>query len=107
MKLNEHNSKQVFRDAGLPVPQGILVRPGQEPVADFPLPWMLKAQVLAGGRGKAGGILMAKTADQARIGLQSLFDLSIKGEAVRLVRIEPNIAVTREMYLSVSLHRQH
>ena len=57
MKLNEHNSKRLFREAGIPVPEGIMLTPGMAMEAPFTLPWVLKAQVLSGGRGKAGGIL--------------------------------------------------
>ena len=106
MKLNEHNSKQLFQESGIPVPQGVLVAPGDLPDIPFPLPWVLKSQVLSGGRGKAGGIRMADTADRARAELEKLFGLTIKGERVRLVRIEPRAAYSRELYLSVTLDRQ-
>ena len=106
MKLNEHNSKQLFQEAGIPVPQGTLLGPDCEPQAPFDLPWVLKSQVLSGGRGKAGGIRMAHTMDEARSELGRLFGLSVKGERVRLVRIEPKAAFTRELYLSVTLDRQ-
>jgi succinyl-CoA synthetase alpha subunit len=106
MKLNEHNSKQLFHDAGIPVPLGMLLGPGDEPTPAFALPWVLKSQVLSGGRGKAGGIRMADTREQARAELTRLFTLSIKGENVRLVRIEPKAAYTREIYLSITLDRQ-
>jgi succinyl-CoA synthetase alpha subunit len=106
MKLNEHNSKQLFHEAGIPVPQGELLGPGDEPAPSFALPWVLKSQILGGGRGKAGGIRMASTLDQARAELTKLFTLTIKGERVRLVRIEPKVASTREIYLSVTLDRQ-
>ncbi len=106
MKLNEHNSKQLFQEAGIPVPTGLLVAPGQTPSPDFDLPWVLKSQVLSGGRGKAGGIRMAQTREQAQSELEKIFSLTIKGEQVRLVRIEPKAAYVREIYLSVSLSRQ-
>jgi len=106
MKLNEHNSKQLFQETGIPVPQGVLLRPGDVPDAPFPLPWVLKSQVLSGGRGKAGGIRMAGTAEQADAELARLFSLTIKGEQVRLVRVEPKADYVRELYLSVTLDRQ-
>jgi len=106
MKLNEHNSKQLFHEAGISVPQGLLVGPTDDPAPSFALPWVLKSQVLSGGRGKAGGIRMADSAGQARSELARLFSLTIKGEKVRLVRIEPKAAYTRELYLSITLDRQ-
>lgn len=106
MKLNEHNSKQLFQEAGIPVPQGELLGPDDEPNPSFALPWVLKSQVLSGGRGKAGGIRMADTLEQAKAELARIFTLSIKGEMVRLVRIEPQARFSREIYLSVTLDRQ-
>ncbi|ACU89927.1 succinate--CoA ligase subunit alpha [Desulfomicrobium baculatum] len=106
MKLNEHNSKQLFHEAGIPVPLGALLGPGDEPAPSFALPWVLKSQVLSGGRGKAGGIRMADTLEQVRTELAQIFSLTIKGEKVRLVRIEPKAAYTREIYLSITLDRQ-
>lgn len=105
MKLNEHHSKQLFHEAGIPVPPGILIRPGEVPAPPFALPWVLKSQVLTGGRGKAGGIVPVADCDEAAQALERLFQLTIKGEAVQLVRIEPRAAFSREMYLSVTLNR--
>ncbi len=105
MKLNEHNSKRLFREAGLPVPEGVLLGPDHAPEAPFNLPWVLKAQVLSGGRGKAGGIRIATSAEQARCELVRLFGLRIQNERVRLARIEPKAEYTRELYLSVTLNR--
>lgn len=106
MKLNEHNSKQLFQESGIPVPQGVLLTPGGIPEIPFGLPWVLKSQVLSGGRGKAGGIRMADSAEKARTELNAMFSLTIKGERVRLVRIEPRASYSRELYLSVTLDRQ-
>jgi succinyl-CoA synthetase alpha subunit len=106
MKLNEHNSKQLFRESGIPVPEGVLLKPGDTPDIPFDPPWVLKSQVLSGGRGKAGGIRMADTRDRAEAELRRIFEMSIKGERVRLVRVEPRAAFSRELYLSVTLDRQ-
>lgn len=105
MKLDEHNSKKIFQENGIPVPNGVLVEPEDALDIPFDPPWVLKSQVLSGGRGKAGGILLAETREHAREALHSLAALTIKDEPVRLVRIEPKVAYTREMYLSVSLNR--
>lgn len=95
MKLNEHNSKRLFGEAGLPVPDGVLLGPDHAPEAPFAPPWVLKSQVLSGGRGKAGGIRIVDSQDQARVELAKLFDLRIHDERVRLVRIEPKAEYTR------------
>lgn len=106
MKLNEHNSKQLFSEVGLPVPSGILLGPHEKQSVPFDLPWVLKSQVLAGGRGKAGGIRVVASHEQAGRELAELFNLSIKSEPVRRVRIEPKIEAIRELYLSISVNRQ-
>lgn len=105
MKLNEHNSKRLFQETGLPVPDGILLASTDTPIAPFPLPWVLKAQILSGGRGKAGGIRVVETHEQVESEWAHLASLSIKNEPVRLVRIEPKAAFVREIYLSVSVNR--
>jgi succinyl-CoA synthetase alpha subunit len=53
-------------------PRGELLGPGDEPAPSFALPWVLKSQVLSGGRGKAGGIRMANTLEQAQAELAKL-----------------------------------
>lgn len=109
MLLNEHKSKLLFEKAHIPVPQGAAVFPGEEDgfSSDFPLPWFLKAQVLSGGRGKAGGILRiddpAEFPDKAR----KLFNRSIKGETVPFIRVEPGEAIEQEFYLSLTVSREH
>lgn len=106
MKLNEHNSKQLFQEAGIPVPPGQLIGPGQEPQPPFGLPWVFKSQVLTGGRGKAGGIRVVSRAEDVAPELVRMFSLTIKDEPVRLIRIEPKAEYDRELYLSVTLNRQ-
>lgn len=105
MKLNEHMSKSLFHEANLPVPPGILLRPDQTVQIPFDPPWILKAQVLSGGRGKAGGIQIAQSSDQATEKLEQIFGLCIAQERVQLVRVEPQALFTREIYLSISLNR--
>lgn len=106
MKLNEHSSKALLQEAGIPVPSGLLTTSPELPDCPFALPWVLKSQVLSGGRGKAGGIAVVQTREEARTALSRLFALRINGEAVRLVRVEPRADFNRELYLSVSLNRK-
>ncbi len=107
MKLNEHQSKRLFAAFDLPVPTGELVSPADartfRPCSGFPV--MLKAQVLAGGRGKAGGILPAENEKELANGLAELFATTIGGERVPLVRVEPRLDISREMYLSLAVQR--
>ncbi|MCJ2163803.1 MULTISPECIES: succinate--CoA ligase subunit alpha [unclassified Pseudodesulfovibrio] len=108
MLLNEHKSKILFEKAGIPVPQGVIVFPGEE--ADFKpgfaLPWFLKSQVLVGGRGKAGAILRIDDADDFPEAAVKLFRLDIKGETVPFIRVEPGAMIEREFYLSLTVSRE-
>ncbi len=99
----EHDAKSLLEQRGMPVPKG-LITPVSAPVTPpFPAPWVLKAQVPVGGRGKAGGIIvlsdpgrLAETADQ-------LSALRIKGFPVEEIRVEEAISDAREIYLGLVL----
>ncbi len=107
MFLNEHQSKELFEKAGISVPQGILLTPGNLAVpSSIPAPWYLKAQVLTGGRGKAGGIVRADTPETFMHAARKLFGMRIKGHAVPFLRVESATAIRRECYLSFVLSRQ-
>lgn len=107
MLLDEHHSKLLFARHGLPVPPGLALEPGQtEPAPpSFPAPWCLKTQVLAGGRGKAGGIRRVERLEDLAEAARALFELPIKGRRPPFLRLEPAVAVTREFYLSLSVSR--
>src|SRR3989442_12134851 len=78
MKFLEHKAKEVFARYGIPVPGGVVAsRP--EDIVDPPLPCMVKAQVLVGGRGKAGGIRPANTLDEARTVAGEILGMNIGG----------------------------
>src|SRR2546422_2205013 len=78
MKFLEHKAKEVFARYGIPVPRGVVAsRP--EDIVDPPLPCMVKAQVLVGGRGKAGGIRPANTLDEARTVAGEILGMNIGG----------------------------
>src|SRR3989475_7515745 len=78
MKFREHKAKEVSARYGIPVPRGVVAsRP--EDIVDPPLPCMVKAQVLVGGRGKAGGIRPANTLDEARTVAGEILGMNIGG----------------------------
>ncbi|MFP4454719.1 MAG: succinate--CoA ligase subunit alpha [Desulfonatronovibrio sp.] len=108
MKLNEHNSKILFSRAGIPVPQGDLIRPHQleSYTPAFPFPVVVKAQALTGGRGKAGGVRVVNDPEELNEAAAQIFKLSIKGEKVPFVRVEPAADIKREIYISISLVRR-
>lgn len=108
MLLNEHKSKLLFKEANIPVPEGIDVFPETIDTTKphFPLPWFLKSQVLTGGRGKAGGILRVDDEDAYKPTAQKLFDLEIKGHQVPFLRVEPAADIKREFYISLTVSRE-
>ena len=103
MTLLEHDAKELLAATGIPVPMGILAT-----TADVTLPawlagpFMVKAQIPIGGRGKAGGIKRAGSVAELRHGLGEILGKTIKGQTVRACRIEQCVEGT-ECYLSVSL----
>jgi succinyl-CoA synthetase beta subunit len=100
--LLEHDAKELVRSRGIPVPPGIFV--DSQSVDDMQLEgtgaWVVKAQVRAGGRGKAGGVGFAASTDEVVDFIRNHANASIKGQAVAGFRIEQKIAFTHEVYLS-------
>lgn len=102
MKLHEYQAKTLFRTFGIPVPQGELADSVDAAVScaeRIGWPAILKAQVLSGGRGKAGLVKIAKTSEEARTIAHSIFASDWK---VRKILVEPAIAHKRELYVSLS-----
>jgi len=90
MKIHEYQAKELFRAGGLPVPAGdVVTTPAEaETVASrIGKPVVVKAQVLVGGRGKAGGVKIAKTPAEARKKAEESLGMDIKGEIVNKVLV--------------------
>jgi len=107
MKLREYEAKNVIKEAGIPVPAGFLIRSPDELNSHLGAlgdAFVLKAQVDVGGRGKAGGILMAGQTDGARLA-QELFGRQIKGLAVKEILAEQKLDIQHEYYLSITVDR--
>ncbi|HSA37416.1 MAG TPA: acetate--CoA ligase family protein [Methanoregula sp.] len=107
MKLREHEAKNVLKAAGIPVPAGFLITSPDELVprlGELGDVFVLKAQVDVGGRGKAGGILMAGRADGTRVA-KDLFGKRIKGLPVKEILVEQKLDIKHEYYLSVTVDR--
>ena len=91
MDLFEYEAKQEFSAYGIPVPQSTLVTRSYETVqatSKLTPPFMIKAQVLVGGRGKAGGVKLAQTADQVEQSADRILGMDIKGLPVRKVLVD-------------------
>ncbi len=108
MKLNEHNSKILFSRFNIPVPQGDLINRGQIDAyfPSFAFPVVVKAQALTGGRGKAGGIRIVEVPEELGPVAAQILDLTIKGEKIPFVRVEPAVDIRQEIYVSISLVRR-
>lgn len=106
MKLHEYQSKQIFDQYGIPIPEGIIcttINEAEQAVRQLHSA-VIKAQVLVGGRGKAGGILKA-TQDNASSIAAHIFGLTIKDLPVRKVLVEKSMAIANEYYVAIVLDR--
>ncbi len=92
---------------GIAIPPGMVARNPDEAVAAFEKlgPVAVKAQVPVGGRGKAGGIKLARTADEARTAAGQIIGMDIKGFKVPLVYCEAALEIEREIYLGFTVDR--
>ena len=100
MKLYEFQGKALFKEAGIPVPRGALVTTDDR--SGIFAPSVVKAQVLSGGRGKAGGIILADTVNEAREAADSILAMELKGEPVKALLVEEKIDIRAEYYLAVT-----
>ena len=107
MKFLEYQVKERFKTAGIPVPEGRLARTPDEATraAGALGPIAIKAQVPVGGRGKAGGIKLARTPAEARAMAQDVLGMTIKGYQVQEVWCETLVEIARELYLGLTLDR--
>jgi succinyl-CoA synthetase beta subunit len=112
MKLQEYHAKSLLRAAGLPVPPWSLAsdpaeaRAAAQRLADAGSPGVVvKAQVLVGGRGKAGGVKLATSPHEAEAAARAILGMEIKGITVRRVLIAPAADIEHEYYLGAVLDR--
>jgi len=108
MDLYEHQGKELFARFGLPVSDGrVALTPEEARAAAEELGGqvVVKAQVLVGGRGKAGGIKLAATPDEAEERAREILGLDIRGHVVRRLWIEKASDIATEYYLSVTFDR--
>jgi succinyl-CoA synthetase beta subunit len=112
VKLQEHHARRLLAAQGLPVPPFRLATTPDE-VADATAEFLsegaervvIKAQVLAGGRGKAGGVRLAGSLAEAREAGAAILGTSIKGITVRRVLVAPAARIERELYLAALIDR--
>jgi succinyl-CoA synthetase beta subunit len=107
LKLLEYQAKEVLSSLGIAIPPGIVARTPDEAAAACSRlgPVAVKAQVPVGGRGKAGGIKLVKTPDEARKAAGQIIGMDIKGFKVPLVYCESALEIAREIYLGFTVDR--
>ena len=117
MNLHEYQSKQLFAQYAIPVPKGQVASSPDEAVAAAQKLggslWVVKAQVHAGGRGKAGGVKVAKDLDTVRSATKTMLGTTLvthqtgpEGLPVHQVYVELGSKIVREIYLSLVLNRE-
>jgi len=108
VKLHEYQSKFRFAEFGIPIPRGKIATTPEEAfqiAKEIGGPTVVKAQVLVGGRGKAGGVKLARTPEEAEQHAASILGMNIKGLTVKKVLIDPAADIRTEIYLGVTTDR--
>lgn len=108
MKLHEYQSKQFFAKYGIPIPKGRVAANAEEAkhiAQELGDRVVIKAQVLVGGRGKAGGIRLAKSPEEAEELAAQILSMKIKELPVRKVLIDEAASIDKEIYLGITNDR--
>lgn len=108
MKLHEYQSKFRFAEFGVPIPRGKVATSPEEAyeiAKELGGVVVIKAQVHVGGRGKAGGVKVAKNADEAREYASQILGMDIKGLTVEKVLVDPGADIQQEIYLAITTDR--
>ncbi len=110
MKLQEYTSKDLLRRSGVPVPEGRVADTPEEVrriAEELGQPVAVKAQVLVGGRGKAGGIKVAENPSEAQTAAEEILGMDIKGLTVEKVLVEGALSIGKEYYAGITVDRSH
>ena len=116
MKIHEYQGKEILRQFGVPTPRGIACFSVDEAVAAAQKlggeAWVVKAQIHAGGRGKGGGVKVAKSLDQVRSAAQQILGMHLvthqtgkDGQVVHRLLIEEGAQIAKEFYLGMVIDR--
>ncbi|HIP82312.1 MAG TPA: ADP-forming succinate--CoA ligase subunit beta [Desulfocapsa sulfexigens] len=117
MKIHEYQAKELFRKSGIPVPTGKTCTNEKDIsslLAGMQTPVAVKAQILAGGRGKGGGVVLAKTTGEAQKAAEKILGMQlvtkqtgVEGTTVKTILLEQGVDVAKELYLSMLVDRDH
>ena len=108
MKLHEYQSKRIFAEHGVPIPNGEVATSkdqAREIAKKLGGAVVIKSQVLVGGRGKAGGIKVAKSANEAERLADQILGMNIKGLTVDKVLVDEAADIKEEIYLGIVVDR--
>lgn len=108
MRLLEYQAKQLFSEFGIKVPEGLTsknIDQGRKDAEKLGFPFVIKAQVPVGGRGKAGAIQKCLNPDEFELKYAEIMQKVVKGEKTRAVLLEKMIEYKKELYLSLFLNR--
>jgi len=108
VKLHEYQSKRLFAAHGVPIPRGDVAATPEEArriAEELGGTVVVKSQVLVGGRGKAGGIRLARTPDEAEVVAGEILGMEIKGLPVRKVLLDEAADIQQEIYLGIVVDR--
>jgi len=105
MNLFEYQGKRMFAEAGIPVPRGYLTSSAEE-LPEFEKGGVVKAQVLTGGRGKAGAIRKCGDASEIKKAAEDVLGMTVKGHKVGKVLIEELCDIKEEYYFSIFIDRK-
>ncbi len=108
MKLFEYEAKAILAEHGIPTPKGELASSpaeAKETVSRLQAPYVIKAQVLVAGRGKAGGILFADTPEDVETAVVRILGMKIRDLKVDSVWIEERLKIKKELYFGITIDR--
>jgi succinyl-CoA synthetase beta subunit len=108
MRLLEYQAKSLFADYGIPIPQGLTsttIEQGRKDAGKLGFPFVIKAQMAVGGRGKAGAIQKCHNADEFELKYPEIMQKVVKGEKTKAILLEKMADIKKEIYLSLFLNR--
>ncbi len=116
MKIHEYQAKQLFKEGNIPVPKGFMIENTKDADAlydELGYPLVVKAQVHAGGRGKAGGVKLARSREEAVAAVDQILGMTLvskqtgpEGKRVRKILLEEGLKISRELYLAIITDRE-
>jgi len=108
MKIHEYQAKEIFAAFGIPVPrERVAANPAEAAMLapELGMPVVIKAQVLVGGRGKAGGVKKVESADQVEVVAKNIIGMDIKGLRVNKVLVSECVDIKGETYVGIIIDR--